>query len=119
MRRHECCKASNNDEGGREEISMKTQTEVDGQSAELSETTPARPRARTEPRSMEKDNHGDRPRTGIRERRGGQGRAGEGRGGEGGEGRGGEGRGGEGRGGGRGEGEVEEKEKEKEKEKKK
>ena len=35
-------------------------------SAELSETTPARPRARTEPRSMETGNHGDRPRTGIR-----------------------------------------------------
>ena len=65
-RRHERCKASNNDEGGREETSRKSQTEVDGQSAGRSETTPARPRARTEPISMEKGNHGDRPRTGIR-----------------------------------------------------
>ena len=64
--RHECCKAGNNDEGGREETSRKAQTEVDGQSAERSETTPARPRAHTEPRSMEKCSHGDRPRTGIR-----------------------------------------------------
>ena len=33
-RRHECCKACNNDEGGREETSRKAQTEVDGQSVE-------------------------------------------------------------------------------------
>ena len=33
-RRHECCKASNNDECGREETSRKAHTEVDGQSAE-------------------------------------------------------------------------------------
>ena len=67
MKREETnlCKASNNNEGGREETSRKTQTEVDGQSAELSETTPARPRARTEPRRMEEGNHGDRHRTGI------------------------------------------------------
>ena len=64
--RHECCKASNNNEGGREETSSKAQTEVDGQSAERSETIPARPRARTEPRRMEEGNHGDRLRTGIR-----------------------------------------------------
>ena len=32
-RRHECCKASKNDEGGREETSRKAQTDVDGQSA--------------------------------------------------------------------------------------
>ena len=64
--RHKRCKASNNNEGGREETSRKAQTEVDGHSAERSETTPARPRARTEPRRMEKGNHGDRPRTGIR-----------------------------------------------------
>ena len=31
-RRHGRCKASNNDEGGREETSRKAQTEVDGQS---------------------------------------------------------------------------------------
>ena len=65
-RRHEFCKASNNNEGGREETSRKAQTEVDGQSAERFETTPARSKARTEPRSMEKGSHGDRPRTGIR-----------------------------------------------------
>ena len=65
-RRHERCKASNNNEGGREETSRKAQTEVDGQSVELSETTPARPRARTEPRSMKNGNHGDRPPTGMR-----------------------------------------------------
>ena len=64
-RRHECCKASNNDEGWREETSRKAQTEVDGQSAERFETTPARSKARTEPRSMKKGSHGDRPRTGI------------------------------------------------------
>ena len=45
---------------------MKAQTEVDGPNAELFETTPARPKADTEPRGMEKGNHGDRPRTGIR-----------------------------------------------------
>ena len=65
-RRHECCKASNNDEGEREDTSMKAQTEVDGQSAERFETAQARPKARTKPRSTEKGNHGDRPRTGIR-----------------------------------------------------
>ena len=65
-RRNERCKASNNNEGGREETSRKAQTEVDGQSAQRSETTPARPRPRTEPRRMEESNHGDRPRTGIR-----------------------------------------------------
>ena len=53
-RRQERCKASNNNEGGREETSRKAQIEVDGQSAERSETTPARPRTRTEPSSMEK-----------------------------------------------------------------
>ena len=58
-RRHERCKACNKNEGGREETSRKAQTEVDGQSAELSETTPARPRARTEPRRMEEGHHGD------------------------------------------------------------
>ena len=63
--RRERCKASNNNEGGMEETSMKAQTEVDGQSAKRSETTPARPRDRTEPRSMAGGNHGDRPRTGI------------------------------------------------------
>ena len=67
MRREDTnvAKQVNNNEGGREETSRKAQTEVDGQSAELSETTPARPRARTEPRRMEEGNHGDRPRTGI------------------------------------------------------
>ena len=40
-RRHERCKASNNDEGGMEETSRKAKTEVDGQSAERFETTPA------------------------------------------------------------------------------
>ena len=64
--RHKRCKACNNDEGGREETSRKAQTEVDGPSAERFETTPARPKAVTEPRRMEKGNHGDRPRTGIR-----------------------------------------------------
>ena len=64
-RRYERCKASNNNEGGMEETSMKAQTEVDGQSAKRSETTPARPRDRTEPRSMAEGNHGDRPWTGI------------------------------------------------------
>ena len=39
-RRRECCKACNNDDGGREETSRKAQTEVDGPSAERSETTP-------------------------------------------------------------------------------
>ena len=61
-----CCKASNNDEGRREETSRQAQTEVDGQRAERFETTPARSKARTEPRSMEKGSQGDRPRTGIR-----------------------------------------------------
>ena len=63
-RRHKCCTASNNDEDGREEFSRKAQTEVDGQSAERFETTPAQSKARTEPRSMEKGSHGDRPRIG-------------------------------------------------------
>ena len=58
-RSHECCKASRNDEGGREETSRKAQTEVDGQSAERFETTPARSKARTELRSMEQGNRGD------------------------------------------------------------
>ena len=44
----------------------KAQTEVDGQSAKRYETTPARYNARTEPRSLEKCSHGDRPRKGIR-----------------------------------------------------
>ena len=57
---------SNNDEGGREETSGKAQTEVDGQSAERFETTPARSKARTELRITEKGSHGDRPRTGIK-----------------------------------------------------
>ena len=67
MRRRERCKAINNDEGGREETSTKAHdTEVDGPSAERSETTPARPpKARTEPKSMEKCNHGDRPGQGY------------------------------------------------------
>ena len=65
-RRHERCKACNNNEGGREETSRKAQTEVDGPSAERFETTPAQPKAGTEPRRMEKGNHGDQPRTGIR-----------------------------------------------------
>ena len=68
-RSHEGCKASNNDEGGREETSRKAQTEVDGPSAERSETTSARPKARPESRRMAKGNHGDRPRTGIRSAR--------------------------------------------------
>ena len=51
---------------GREDTSRKAQTEVDGPSAERSQKTPARPKAGTEPRRMEKGNHGDRPRTGIR-----------------------------------------------------
>ena len=54
------------DEGGREETSRKAQTEVDGPSAERSETAQARPRPRTQPRRMEEGNHGDPPRTGIR-----------------------------------------------------
>ena len=62
---HERCKASNNNEGGRKGTLRKAQTEVDGQSAERFETTPARSKARTEPRSMEKCSHGDRPWTGI------------------------------------------------------
>ena len=65
-RRHERCKASNNDEGEREETWRKAQTEVDGPSAERFETTLALSKTRTEPRSMEKGSHGDRPRTGIR-----------------------------------------------------
>ena len=65
-RRHECFKACNNNEGGREDTSKKAQTEVDGQSAERFETTPARPKAGTEPRRMAKGSHGDRPWTGIR-----------------------------------------------------
>ena len=62
-RRHERCKASNNNEGGREETSRKAQTEVDGQSAKRFETTPVGSKARTEPRSMVKCSYGDRPRT--------------------------------------------------------
>ena len=38
-RRHERCKASNNDEGGREETLRKAQTAVDGQSVERFETS--------------------------------------------------------------------------------
>ena len=64
-RRHKR-KACKNNEGGREETSMKAQTNVDGPSAERFETTPAQPKADTEPRRMAKGNHGDRPRTGIR-----------------------------------------------------
>ena len=60
------CKGSKNDEGGREETSRKAQTEADGQSAGRYETAQARLGARTEPRSMEEGNHGDRPRAGIR-----------------------------------------------------
>ena len=63
---HISSKTCNNDEGRREETSWKAQTEVDGPSAERSETTQARPKARPEPRRMAKSNHGDRPRTGIR-----------------------------------------------------
>ena len=40
-RRHDCCKGSYLDEGGREETSMKAHTEVDGQmTAERYERTP-------------------------------------------------------------------------------
>ena len=46
---HERCKASNNNEDGREDTSRKAQTEVDGQGAERFETTPARSKARTAP----------------------------------------------------------------------
>ena len=52
--------------GGKKDTSRKAQTEVDGQSAERFETTPALSMALTEPRSMKKDSHGDRLRTGIR-----------------------------------------------------
>ena len=48
------------------QLCRKAQTEVDGPSAERFETTPARPKADTEPRRMAKGNHGDRPRTWIR-----------------------------------------------------
>ena len=72
-RKNTCCKESNNNEGGREDTSWKAQTEVDGQSAELSETTQARTRPRTEPRSLEEGNHGDRARTGIRSAKVGKG----------------------------------------------
>ena len=48
-RRDERCKASDNNESGRKETSRKAQTEVDGPSAERFETTPVRPKARTEP----------------------------------------------------------------------
>ena len=65
-RRHKRYKASNNNEGGREETSRKAHTEVDGPSAERFETTSARPKADTEPRRMAKGNHGDPPRTWIR-----------------------------------------------------
>ena len=61
-RRNTCCKESNNDAGGREETSRKAQTELDGQSADRFETTPARFKPRTEPRSMEKGNRDDRLR---------------------------------------------------------
>ena len=64
-RKHERCKTSNNNEVGREETPRKAQTEVDGPSVERSETKPARPKARPEPRRMAKGNHDDRPRTGI------------------------------------------------------
>ena len=63
-RRHKRCQACNNNEGGREETSRKAQTEVDGPNAERSETTPARHKAGTESRRMEKGNHGDHPRQG-------------------------------------------------------
>ena len=65
-RRQECCKASNNDKGGREETSRKAQTEVDGQSAERYVRTPALSKARTEQRRLDKCSHGDRSRKGIR-----------------------------------------------------
>ena len=68
-RRHERSKASNNDEGGREETSRKAQTEVDGPSAERFQTTPARTKARTEPRSMEKGSRGDRQRRALSSQR--------------------------------------------------
>ena len=42
--RQECCKGSNNDEGGREETSRKAQIEVDGQSAERFERTQLNPK---------------------------------------------------------------------------
>ena len=42
-RRYESCKACCNNDGGREETSRKAQTEVDGPSAERSETPPTRP----------------------------------------------------------------------------
>ena len=66
MRRDNNNVGENKNEGGRKETSRMAQTEVDGQSAELSETTPARSKARTEYRSLDKSNHGDRPQTGIR-----------------------------------------------------
>ena len=46
-RRHEGCKASNNEEGGREDTSRKAHTEVDGKTAERFETTPTRSKPRT------------------------------------------------------------------------
>ena len=65
-RRQECCKESNNDDGGREETPRKAQTEMDGQSAKRYERTPARYKARTEQRSMEKGSHDHRLGKGIR-----------------------------------------------------
>ena len=53
-KRHECCKSSNNDEGGREETSRKAHTEVGGQSAERFKTAQARPKARTKPRAWKR-----------------------------------------------------------------
>ena len=65
-RRQECCKCNKNVEGGREETSRKVQTVMDGHSAERYERTPARSKARTEQRSMEKGSHDHRLGKGIR-----------------------------------------------------
>ena len=62
--RNGCCKARNTDEGGVEETSRNALIDVDGQSAERFETKSVRTEARTEPRSMEKGSHGDRPEQG-------------------------------------------------------
>ena len=47
--------------GGKRPRLIRAQIEVDAQSAKRFETTPARSKASTEPRSMEKGSHGDRP----------------------------------------------------------
>ena len=45
-RKYERCKASNNDEGGREETTRKAQTEVDGQSVKEQQIYPNLPEYR-------------------------------------------------------------------------